>query len=597
MAEIIKSGGGKFNKKNLLLIGAVILVLAGVGIYMAKGNNKEKPVARLAATKSLDNTNKSYTGETMTVAPDVKAQKELRIEEDRKVAEKSGKNQLEAVPVDASYIKPNADVNLNDLLTKIDIPCQTSEFNEKGFNCKTGFNKEGFNEAGFDNNGFNKDGCNKDGKDITGKSCGNFLQPKNNACVQKLIDEECDENAVKYDKAGFDALGYDKQGYDKQGFNKAGCDRQNYDKEGFHCQTKLNRSGFDRNGCDSEGYDKDGFSCTTKLNRDGFDKDGYDKDGFDKNGCNRDGFNKDAKPCKEAKRGKVVLGQGEKAWFENELSNKNIAMKEILKAQEKNELVVTFKKDSDFKTYVEPKEEVADGGTGGGKDTPTTPADDGTPKNNADIEIPTGSMNYATILADINSDYPGMVRAKILGGPLDQAMLIGNYTVPFIEDPYRPRDKIRIAFNQLVYNRITFPISAAGLDTQSMTDYISGDVDYHYLTRWGGLIGANILKGIGKAVATTGTSYSNDGSGTIYQQPITATGDQLKIAAGEVGSELSQIARQQFDRPPTVTSDRGSMIAIFFLKEINDDRLPMLFNSREQLEMNQKLMMNPQLNK
>ena len=145
----------------------------------------------------------------------------------------------------------------------------------------------------------------------------------------------------------------------------------------------------------------------------------------------------------------------------------------------------------------------------------------------------------------------------------------------------------------MVYSRNTITINAVALDTQSMTDYLSGDVDYHYFTRWGGLIAANVLKGIGRAVATQGTTASNDGSGLVYAQPITATGDQLKVAAGEVGNELSTIARQQFDRPPTVTKDQGEMVAIFFMDELNDDRVPMIFNSREMIDIAEKSKLNP----
>ena len=600
MAEIIKNGGGKFNKKTLLIIGGVFILLIGVVLYLTLDKNVVNNTPRkLNTVQSLDNSNKNYSGDTLAVDKEVKTQKENRVVENRKEAEKSGTNQIEAVPVDASYVKTDASIKVDDLLSQEFIPCVTSEYDAQGFHCRSGLNKQGYNIDGYDKNGFNKDGCNKEGKDITGKPCGNFLQPKDNACLDRLIARECSEDDMKYDKDGYDVNGYDKNGFDRQGFNKNGCDRQGYDKEGYHCQTKLNRGGFDRNGCDKDGYDVNGYHCQTKLNRDGFDKDGYDKDGFDKNGCNREGLNAEGKPCVNGKRGNVKLSQGERLWYENQLKNKDSFMRQLTKSQESKNMVVTFKKETDFVTYVAP-EENAEGNSSNNSNSNNFEnelADNETEdKNNADIEIPTGSMTYGTVLADINSDYPGMVRAKILGGPLDQAMIIGNYTVPFIEDPYRPRDKIKIIFNQLVYNRTTFTISAAGLDTQTMTDYIAGDVDHHYFTRWGGLIAANVLKGIGKAVATTGTSYSNDGSGTVYQQPITATTDQLKVAAGEVGNELSQIARQQFDRPPTVTSDRGSMIAIFFLKEVNDDRLPMLFNSREQLEMNRQLMMNPQIN-
>lgn len=292
MAEIIKNAGGKFNKRNLLIIGGVFMLLIGVILYVTLDKNVVNNTPRkLNTVQSLENSNKNYSGDTLEVDKEVKTQKENRVVENRKEAEKSGANQIEAVPVDANYVKTDDSIKVDDLLSQEFIPCVTSEYDAQGFHCRSGFNKQGYNIDGYDKNGFNKDGCNKEGKDITGKPCGNFLQQKDNACLDRLIARECSEDDLKYDKDGYDVNGYDKNGFDRQGFNKNGCDRQGYDKEGYHCQTKLNRGGFDRNGCDKDGYDINGYHCQTKLNRDGYDKDGYDKDGFDKNGCNREGLN------------------------------------------------------------------------------------------------------------------------------------------------------------------------------------------------------------------------------------------------------------------------------------------------------------------
>lgn len=597
MAEIIGSKGGKFNKKTLILAIGGFVTIAAVSAYLFLGGDNSTPTKKVKPATNIENTNANYSGNTLDVDKDVKEQRENKIKADRESAKKDPKNvqnQIESVPVDANYVK-GKDINPQDLLTK-DEPCLTTPFDAQGFDCKTGFNKEGYNRQGFDKQGFNKQGCDANGLDITGKPCGgNFLGKIDKSCIDKLT-ASCDKPDDPY-KDGYDKDGYDRNGFDRQGFNKQGCDRQGFDKDGYHCTTKLNRSGFDRNGCDKDGYDKDGYSCKTKLNRDGYDKEGYDADGFDKNGCNREGYDRNGKACQGGRRSNVKLSEGEKLWYANQLKAKDNYLAEIEKSMDKKNIGAARFVDLDA-VY---QEKEAKANANKAKETPAdapTVADKSTDdkeKNNPDIEIPTGTMLYASVQADINSDYPGMVRAKVLGGPLDQSMLLGSYTVPFIDDPYRPRDKIKIEFKQLIYSRITFPINAAGLDTASMTDYIAGDVNYHYFTRWGGLIGANVLKGIGKAVATQGSTYSNDGSGTIYQTPITATGDQLKVAAGEVGSELSQIARKQFDRPPTVTSDRGTMIAVFFLSEVNDDRLPMLFNTKEQLEMNQKMMLNPKI--
>lgn len=585
MPDIIGNEGKKFNTKKLLL-GGGFLALVIVVMFVVMGGNKEKVVVTDANTvKALENQNANYDGETKDVDSAVKEEKETKIVKNREQAAEKKTTQIESVPIDKEYIKEDKNTDIKAILNEKTVVCVTTEYDESGFHCKTGYDRQGFDRNGFDKNGFNKQGCNAQGLDINGKPCGNFLNPVKNECLEKL----CNGDESLYDAAGYDKYGYDKQGFDKQGFNKQGCDRQGYDKDGYSCTTKLNRNGFDRNGCDANGFDKDGYSCATKLNKDGFDREGYDKDGFNKDGCNKDGFTKDGKTCK-GKGTKVALTADEKIWYNNLLASKNAYLKEIANGQTQYAMEINVKKDVEFQSYVAP-EVVADKGGSGSGDSSTKPEEK--PLNDANIEIPTGTMLYGQIQANLNSDYPGMVRVKVLGGPLDQSLMMGSYAVPFIEDAYRPRDKIKMTLNKMVYSRNTITINAVALDTQSMTDYLSGDVDYHYFTRWGGLIAANVLKGIGRAVATQGTTASNDGSGLVYAQPITATGDQLKVAAGEVGNELSTIARQQFDRPPTVTKDQGEMVAIFFMDELNDDRVPMIFNSREMIDIAEKSKLNP----
>jgi len=593
MPDIIGNDKKKFDTKKLLLGGGVLALVIAIAYFTLGSKSEQVMVGDANTVKVLENQNKNYDGETKSIDQSVKEERDLNIVKKREQAAKKSETQIEAVPTEKEYIKENKDTNINQLLTEKVVPCVTTEFDEQGYGCKNGLDRQGYDREGYDKNGFNKQGCNRQGLDINGKPCGNFLNAPKNACLEKLMNKECNDEASLYDENGYDKDGYDRQGYDKQGFNKQGCDRQGYDKEGYSCTTKLNRNGFDRNGCDKDGFNKSGFSCSTKLNRDGYDVEGYDKDGFNKDGCNREGFTREGKTCK-GKSTKVALNAEEKIWYANLLSNKLAYMKEIDKGQKDYSLDIDVKRENEFETYVDPKESGKNNGSNGnGGNNETIAKDDTKPLNDSNIEIPTGTMLYGQIMANLNSDYPGMVRVKVLGGPLDQASMMGSYNVPFLEDNYRPRDKIKITLNQMVYNRNTIAISAVALDTQSMTDYLTGDVDYHYFTRWGGLIAANVLKGIGKAVANTGTTVSNDGSGLIYNEPITATGDQLKVAAGEVGNELSTIAREQFDRPPTVTKDQGEMVAIFFMSELNDDRVPMIFNSKEMIDISEKSKLNP----
>jgi hypothetical protein len=167
-------------------------------------------------------------------------------------------------------------------------------------------------------------------------------------------------------------------------------------------------------------------------------------------------------------------------------------------------------------------------------------------------------------------------------------MLIGGYEVPFIDDPYRPRDKMKLNFTKIIYERKTFGINAVGLDVKNMSDFVASDVNNHYFTRWGGLIGSYMLKGL-KTAVTAGQDVDQAASenvSTTTIKPITETSEQLKLAFGEVGDILSEKSREQFDRPPTIVMDQGEMLALFFVDEIDNDELPALFTADELIKNN-----------
>ena len=180
----------------------------------------------------------------------------------------------------------------------------------------------------------------------------------------------------------------------------------------------------------------------------------------------------------------------------------------------------------------------------------------------------------------VNSDYSDFVYAEIVGGPMDGTKLLGNISVPFLDVPYMPRDKLKITFNRMVYNRETIPINAIAIDYEEATNYMSSDVDYHYVQRWGGVVGGVMLQMLS-------TNYLDneqeqdlrelDGLVNNLENPFTSNSlEATKSGLQIINDNLADIALQQFNRPPTIKKD-GGMIGIFFVDEVNDDRVPVLF--------------------
>lgn len=585
-------------KPIIIIVGVLVAVLLFFSLFsfFNKSNTKSTGGPTTSVGRQIDGGQRAYQGETLVVDADVKNQKKEQIQNQRNEAKAKDTTHLESLPADAQYIDPNkAGVGVQDVLNTKFVPCVTTPYDADGYDCNTHLNKDGFDKNGFDRNGFDKNGCNKEGFDVAGKKCG-LLPQVDKSCLEKLDPKTCEEISK------YDADGYDKNGCDRQGFNRAGyscaapfCDRQGFDKDGFNCKTGFGRDGFDKNGCDKEGYNRDGFNCKTGFDREGYDKDGYDKNGFNRQGCNRQGKDRNGNACGPKKDDKLSLNASDMLWLNDELKRKTAFIQELSKQMDKDASTgnIALHTVQDPEALAKAKEE-------SDKDKETVAVKDVAKKDDKAeeiVQVPVGSMVYAFFDAGVNSDYPGMVRAKIAGGPLDGALLTGKTTVPFASVTYMPRDKIQAKFDRMVYKRITYTVDAVGLDSATATDYIEASVDNHYFTRWGGLVGATFLKGFGQAVSTNKTSNNVDqyGNAAVFNQALTSTGDQAKAALGEVGNELSTIAKSYFDRPPTVTKEQGEQMLIFFNSEIKDDRLPMLFSREELVEHNMTQALNPNL--
>lgn len=378
--------------------------------------------------------------------------------------------------------------------------------------------------------------------------------------------------------------------YDKDGFNcKTGLDKNGYDKNGF------NQYGVDAKGCDKNGLDMYGKSCLTGIVKEQ-PKNQACLDKLAIENCDGDNLKKPVSSevlvpattivinneieklvtedeANDNKDYAVKFTPQEKVIYDKKLVAKANFLKQVVEYNSKPNTPVSF-----TVPYDEPEVVAGNNGTGNSNNGPSS-----LPPEALEVQVPVGTTLFTQLLSDLNSDYPGSVRLKVLAGPLRGATLIGSFQVPFLEDTYRPRDKIKIALTTMVYERSSYPINAIGLDYDSFNDYLSGEVDYHYFTRWGGLIASNMLKGLGQSVIASRNTVASDGSGVILTEPITELKDQMKVAAGEVGKELAEKAKNYFDRPPTVTKDKYEQIVVWFNNEIKDPRLPMVFSRDEEI--------------
>ena len=181
-----------------------------------------------------------------------------------------------------------------------------------------------------------------------------------------------------------------------------------------------------------------------------------------------------------------------------------------------------------------------------------------------------GDILYATNCLTVSSDSPGPVMASIVSGPLKGARLLGSFV--------SQKEHLILTFTRLILpERLSRDkprertLLAYALDPKSQGLGLASDVDHHYLERFAGIFAASFLEGYGQAVQNSGVTNYNSVYGQSSHTPRYSPSDQLWIASGKVGQNLSQLMQEKTKLAPTVTLASGLDLGIVILKP---DALP-----------------------
>ena len=182
-------------------------------------------------------------------------------------------------------------------------------------------------------------------------------------------------------------------------------------------------------------------------------------------------------------------------------------------------------------------------------------------------QIDAGTTLYGVIENAINSDFKTPVIADIQMGKYRGAKVFGKFTV---RDQWV--DGISIEFNKMIWRGITFTIQAIAINADYLPN-LYDDIDHHYLQRFGGLIAGATFGAIQGAAQpyqgknTPTVIVGSSGSQTeVYTPP---DGKQIAFsaaggAATNISGQLQPAFTNLWNRPTTVSIDRGHGIGILF---------------------------------
>ncbi len=182
------------------------------------------------------------------------------------------------------------------------------------------------------------------------------------------------------------------------------------------------------------------------------------------------------------------------------------------------------------------------------------------------VMIKAGSILFAVLDTALNSDQPGTpVLATIVSGQFRGARLMGSFR--------REHDKLVVAFNMMSVKGMPHSVSvdAYAVNAKTAQNALATSVNHHYLLRYGSLFAAAFLQGFGNAFQAVQPTCPPGTPCTIV-----GTGDQIKTTTtqaayqglGQVGTNLSGIVEQEFNRPPTVKLKQGVGMGILFMSDV-----------------------------
>lgn len=178
--------------------------------------------------------------------------------------------------------------------------------------------------------------------------------------------------------------------------------------------------------------------------------------------------------------------------------------------------------------------------------------------------IRAGRQYMARSTMAYNSDVGGPVIVELLNGPLRKHRLKGSAE--------RKEEWVRLSFDTLMGNDDPRRIEAIGLDTETVLNAVSGDVDYHTLYRYGWWGFGVTLSALGKAAQANADNQTFIVGDTVVQSTTKDTARELKMAGGDLGQSIGDVFKGRLDRPLTVSLKVNDTVGVVFMNDVCGDK-------------------------
>lgn len=183
--------------------------------------------------------------------------------------------------------------------------------------------------------------------------------------------------------------------------------------------------------------------------------------------------------------------------------------------------------------------------------------------------IKAGTILFAVLDTGVNSDYPNSpVLATIVLGEYKGAKLLGQLVTT--QSVAGQMDRVLLNFSLMNMDQwaTSKSITAYAINPDDARSALASSVNYHYLMRFGAIMGTSFLQGFANAISSSGSTSTTGIFGTSTVHPVTTLTQNIEIGLGQVGTTLGNAIQNYVNIPPTVKVDSGVGLGILFMADV-----------------------------
>ncbi|MDR3450967.1 MAG: DotG/IcmE/VirB10 family protein [Alphaproteobacteria bacterium] len=185
---------------------------------------------------------------------------------------------------------------------------------------------------------------------------------------------------------------------------------------------------------------------------------------------------------------------------------------------------------------------------------------------NAKIVVAAGTVSYAQLLTEANSDVPGPILAQIVSGPLAGARAVGSFQVSDGYEKY-----LVLKFSLADAKGKDYQINAYALDPDTTLGGMATEVDERYFTRVILPAAAGFLQGMGQAIGQGNSTITTNGQTTITTLAGNGYKQGIYNGLGQAAQTMGSFFQNQANlTKPLVRVAAGTPIGMFFVAPVTE---------------------------